>query len=71
MMMYESRIRHLEITHETLNKKIDALEKTGVFTDPHLAEMKKQKLQVRDQLSDLRRRQWEHDHETVDMDDGR
>lgn len=69
--MYENRIRHLETMHEALDKRIDALEKTGVFTDPQLAEMKKQKLQIRDQLSDLRRRQWEHDHETVDMGDDR
>lgn len=69
MTMYETRVRHLEVMHEALDKRISVLEKTGVFTDPQLTELKRQKLQIRDQLSDLRRRQWEHDHETVDMDD--
>ena len=48
-----------------LDKKIDALERTGVFEDNNLHELKKQRLQIRDQLADLRRRQYEHDHETL------
>jgi hypothetical protein len=61
--MYESRIRHLEQMHEVLDKKIDGMEKTGVFDDNQLHVLKKQRLQLRDQLADLRRRQHEHDQE--------
>ena len=66
--MYENRIRHLEQMHDALDKKIDALEKTGVFEDNNIHDLKKQRLQIRDQLSDLRRRQHEHDQE-VDHDE--
>lgn len=67
--MYENRIKHLEHTHEMLDKKIDAMERTGVFEDTNLHELKKQRLQVRDQLADLRRRQYEHDHEIIHDED--
>ncbi len=61
--MYENRIKHLEHMHEILDKKIDALERTGVFEDNNIHDLKKQRLQIRDQLADLRRRQYEHDQE--------
>ena len=61
--MYESRIRHLEKMHETLDKRIDGMERTGVFDDAQLHNLKKQRLQIRDQLAELRRRQHEHDQE--------
>lgn len=64
--MYENRIRHLELMHETLDKKIDGMEKTGVFDDNQLQVLKKQRLQIRDQLADLRRRQEAHDQESDD-----
>lgn len=66
--MYENRIKHLEVVHESLDKKIDGMEKTGVFDDNQLHDLKKQRLQIRDQLTDLRRRQYEHDQE-VGYDD--
>ena len=61
--MFESRIRHLEMMHETLDKKIRGLESTGRFDDATMQTLKKQKLQLKDQLADLRRRQYEHDQE--------
>ena len=64
--MYEGRIRHLELMHESLDKQIDGMEKTGVFDDNQLQVLKKQRLQIRDQLADLRRRQQEHDQELDD-----
>ena len=65
--MYEGRIRHLEQMHEVLDKKIDGMERTGVFDDNQLHVLKKQRLQLRDQLAELRRRQWEHDQEIRDV----
>jgi len=64
--MYEGRIKHLELMHESLDKQIDGMEKTGVFDDNQLQVLKKQRLQIRDQLSDLRRRQEAHDQELDD-----
>ena len=66
--MYEERIRHLELMHEALDKKIDGMEKTQVFDDNQLHLLKKQRLQLRDQLADLRRKQYEHDQE-IPLDD--
>jgi uncharacterized protein YdcH (DUF465 family) len=69
--MYENRIKHLEESHRVLNQKIDTLEKNGLFEDMKMQELKKQRLLLRDELAILRRKQWEHDHETVDFDDER
>ena len=69
--MYENRIKHLEEYHRVLDQKIDTLEKNGLFEDMKMQELKKQRLLFRDELAILRRKQWEHDHETVDFDDDR
>ena len=69
--MYENRIKHLEESHAMLNKQIDTLEKTGNFDDMQLQNLKKQRLQFKDEISKLKRLQWEYDHETVDYDDQR
>ena len=69
--MYENRIKHLEESHRVLDQKIDTLEKNGLFEDMKMQELKKQRLLLRDELAILRRKQWEHDHETVVFDDER
>ena len=69
--MYENRIKHLEEAHRVLDQKIDTLEKNGLFEDIKMQELKKQRLLFRDELAILIRKQWEHDHETVDFDDER
>jgi uncharacterized protein YdcH (DUF465 family) len=55
--------------HRVLDNKIQNMEQTGIFEDARLQEMKKQKLQLKDELRRLVRLQWDHDHETVDLDD--
>lgn len=55
--MYENRIKHLEEGHRVLNKKIDTLEKNGLFEDLHLEELKKQRLHLKDELSILKEKQ--------------
>ena len=69
--MYEDKIKHLEEAHRVLDQKIDTLEKNGLFEDIKMQELKKQRLLFRDELAILRRKQWEHDHETIDFDDER
>lgn len=64
--MYEGRIRHLEQMHAALDKQIDGIEKTGVFDDTQLHTLKKQRLQIRDQLAELKAKQQAHNQETKD-----
>lgn len=58
--MYENRIKHLEEAHRALNKQIDTLEKTGLFEDLKLEELKKQRLRLKDEIVILKNKQ--HDY---------
>ena len=60
--MYEQRIKHLEEAHRALDKQIDTLEKTGVFQDLKLEEMKKQRLHLKDNIAILKHKQQLHTH---------
>ena len=64
--MYENRIRHLEEMHAVLDRQIDDLESTGTFHDGNLSQMKKRRLQIRDQIESLRRKR---DHDLQETDD--
>jgi hypothetical protein len=55
--MLESRIRHLEQQHQILDKQIDVMEKTGKFDDLDLQYLKKKRLQIRDELLELRKKE--------------
>ena len=55
--MYENRIKHLEESHHVLNKRIDNLEKTGVFDDLEIEILKKQRLHLKDQIAILKHKQ--------------
>ena len=54
--MLESRIRHLEQQHQTLDKQIDSMEKTGKFDDMDLQYLKRKRLHIRDELDDLEKK---------------
>jgi uncharacterized protein YdcH (DUF465 family) len=69
--MYENRISHLQEGHRVLDKRIDEMERNGNFVDANLSELKKQRLQLKDEIARLTRLQWEHDHESIDFDDER
>lgn len=71
-MTYRERIKHLEQMHREIDSEIDKMEKNH----PHVEEtrvhdMKKKRLQYRDELSRLRKLAWEEEHERVDFDDDR
>lgn len=55
--MYEKRIAHLEEGHRVLDKRINGLETTGVYEDETLHEMKKQKLFLKDEIANLKKKQ--------------
>ncbi len=54
--MYENRIKHLEEAHHALDKRIRGLEATGVYEDEQLHELKKQKLKLKDDIEELKRK---------------
>ena len=55
--MYELRIKHLEEAHRALDKKIDTLERTGLFEDLKLDTLKKQRLHLKDEIAILKQKQ--------------
>ena len=55
--MYETRIKHLEDQHATLDQQIDVMERTGHFGDMDLQYLKKKRLQIRDELDTLKKKQ--------------
>jgi uncharacterized protein YdcH (DUF465 family) len=50
----QHRLQHLENDHAAMNKKIDGLEKTGVFGDVTLEVLKKQRLHLKDEISKIK-----------------
>jgi hypothetical protein len=58
--MYEQRIKHLEEAHRALDKQVDTLEKTGLFEDLKLEELKKERLLLKDKIAILKHKQQFH-----------
>ena len=50
----QHRLKHLENDHAGLNKKIDGLEKTGIFEDATLEVLKKQRLHLKDEIGRIK-----------------
>ena len=68
--MYKAKIKQLEESHRVLNKQIDDMERNHPHVEVEkLAELKKKKLLIKDEISRLNRLQWDHDHETVHDDE--
>lgn len=68
--MYKAKIKQLEESHRVLNKQIDDMERDHPHVDvAHLAEMKKKKLVIKDEIARLNKLQWDYDHETVHDDE--
>lgn len=51
--MNQNHLKKLEKEHTQLDKKIDAMEQTGIFGDLKLEEMKKQRLHIKDQIATI------------------
>ena len=58
--MYLNKIKHLEETHRVLDKQIDSMEKTGIYDDLKIDELKKQRLRLKDDIVILK-----HKHEAI------
>ena len=55
--MYQNRIKHLEEAHRALDKQIDSMEKTGIYDDLKIEELKKQRLRLKDDIVILKHKQ--------------
>lgn len=69
-MPYRSRIQTLTESHRLIDEQITTMEKNNA-DEFKISEMKKKKLQYKDELRRLERLQWEHDHDTHDFNDDR
>ena len=69
-MSYHRKIESLTETHRLLDKQIADLEKAHGDTQK-ISELKKQKLQYKDEITRLTKLQWEEDHERVHFEDDR
>ncbi len=70
-MPYRSRLNTLKESHRLLDEVITEKMKDPNFDELKVNEMKKQKLIYKDEIRRLERAQWEHDNETVDLEDDR
>jgi hypothetical protein len=69
-MSYKSRIKHLEEMHKLLDKQINEMQINHPGVDiEHLTELKKKKLQIKDEISKLNRIQWEEDTQRIGYGD--
>ena len=58
--MYQNKIKHLEEAHRVLDNQIDSMEKTGIYDDLKIEELKKQRLRLKDDIVILK-----HKHEAI------
>lgn len=69
-MSYKGRIKHLEEMHRLLDKQINEMQANHPHVDEvHLSEMKKKKLQLKDELGRLNKLQWEEENERIGYGD--
>ena len=68
-MTWANRIRHLEQAHQALDKRIYGLESTGVFDDVELTDLKKQRLQLKQQIVILKQDYTPSTHYNTEQND--
>lgn len=69
-MSYKNRINHLEEMHKLLNKQINEMQTNHPGVDvEHLAELKKKKLQLKDEIGRLTKIQWEEETQRIGYGD--
>jgi len=69
-MSYKGRIKHLEEMHKLLDKQINEMQTNHPGVDvEHLAELKKKKLQLKDEISRLNKIQCDEENERIGYGD--
>ena len=69
-MPYRNRISFLQETHRRLDRQISQLEESNASAED-ITNLKKKKLDIKDEISRLTRLQFEAERETVNWDDDR
>lgn len=54
MSDWHNHLKHLEEKHQLLDNKIDQMERTGVYGDDNIHDLKKQRLHLRDEIVTLK-----------------
>lgn len=70
-MPYKNRIKTLEESHRLVENQIFQLEKSGDTGSDKLKKLKETKEKYFTELRLMNRAQWDHDHNTIDLDDDR
>jgi hypothetical protein len=70
-MPYKQRIKTLEESHRLVENQVFQLEKSGSTDIEKLKHLKEIKDKYFNELRNMNRVQWDHDHERVDLDDDR
>jgi hypothetical protein len=70
-MPYSQRIKTLEESHRLVDNQLFQLEKSGSTDTVTIKKLQDTKEKYLNELRQLRRFQWDHDHETMHYDDDR
>ena len=70
-MPYTNRIKTLEESYRLVDNQLFQLEKSNSNDFDKIQKLREAKQKYLTELQQLRRAQWDHDHETVDFDDDR
>jgi len=70
-MPYTNRIKTLEESYRLIDNQLFQLEKSNSQDSAKLQKLRETKQKYLTELQQLRRAQWDHDHERVDFDDDR
>lgn len=68
-MPYSQRIKTLEESHRLADNQLFHLEKSGSTDNEKIRNLTEAKEKYLNELRQLRRLQWDHDHEQVHLDD--
>lgn len=69
-MSYKGRIKHLEEMHKLLGKQITDMQINHPGVDEsHVSDLKKKKLQIKDEIQRLTRLQWEEETQRIGFGD--
>lgn len=70
-MPYRSRIATLKESHRLIDESITEKSKDPTYDELKLNELKKKKLQYKDEIRRLEKLQWEYEHDSHEYDDDR
>jgi hypothetical protein len=70
-MPYKNRIKTLEESYRLVENQLFQLEKAGNADPKKIASLREASAKYMTELRQMNRAQWDHDHETVDLDDDR